>query len=198
MAYDLHDSNPNKNAEFFINDYDDNRCRIFKSPRKYVRSFSNDSEKWDDELLFIISLDNSSTYDYFEINFNSIIINTALPKLSGKSLTDTQNITLVPNQNFITRGNYVIYEFAIKRNIHYPSPFYGIFGFKANDNATYFDIDKTVLPSIRNNSFTVLELRFNSAYIRDEEERYQITGKLIKLYIYILNIIIINFNTIFY
>ncbi|GBB92468.1 hypothetical protein RclHR1_02010005 [Rhizophagus clarus] len=178
MTYDFHDA-PNDGL-FFINDYDDNRCMIFSTQNEYAGRTDFGSGDWDSELLFIITLDNSSIYDYFEINFDSIITESKFPKLFGETSEITENITLVTNQHFITRGKYVIYDFAIRRNIFYSSPFYGILGLKADNIATRIDIDETVLTSIQNNSFTVLELRFNSPYIRDEEERYQNTvGKLI-------------------
>ncbi|CAB4403768.1 unnamed protein product [Rhizophagus irregularis] len=128
MTYDLH-NNP-ENDEFFIKD---NRCRIFNSPQdNYVEQIDVGSSSLAKELLFIITLDNSSNYDYFEINFNSI--------------------------NTIT--TYQVYS--------------------ADNHVTFIEIDEMVLASMQNTSFTVLELRYKSPYIRDEEERYQITvGKLI-------------------
>jgi hypothetical protein len=194
MTYNLHNNNP-INTNYFIKDYSDNRCRIFNPLIDIMYGFSAESETWNFELLFIITLDNSSIYDYFEINFGSIITDTDYLKLSGKPSQITENITLNPNQHFIVREQYVICEFAIKRNIYYSSPFYGILGFKPDNSATSIEIDETVLASIQNTSFTVLELRFKSPFIRNEEERYQTTSKLIKL---ILNIYYINFNTIFF
>lgn len=175
MTYDLHNNNP-KNDEFFK----DNRCRIFNSPQdNYVEQTIIGSSSLDKELLFIITLDNSSNYDYFEINFNSINTITTIPSLFGKPFEDEGNLSFTSNQYFIVRGQYVIYEFAIKRKMYYSSPFYGVFGFKANNHGIFIEIDEKVLASMQNTSFTVLELRYKSPYIRDEEERYQITGKLI-------------------
>lgn len=177
MTYDLHKNSPK--YEFFTKDYNDNRCEIFNARNESVGRLEIDSRDLDEELLFVITLDNSSNYDYFEINFNSIIVETVLPQLSGEPFRDAKNLTLSHNQHFIVRGQYVIYEFAIIRHIYYSSPFYGIFGFKANNNVILIDIDETVLASIQNTAFTVLELRYRSSYIRDEEEIYQNTGKLI-------------------
>ncbi|CAB4402795.1 unnamed protein product [Rhizophagus irregularis] len=176
MTYDLH-NNP-ENDEFFIKD---NRCRIFNSPQdNYVEQIDVGSSSLAKELLFIITLDNSSNYDYFEINFNSINTITTLPSLFGKPFENKGKLSFISNQYFIVRGQYVIYEFAIKRQMYYSSPFYGIFGFKADNHVTFIEIDEMVLASMQNTSFTVLELRYKSPYIRDEEERYQITvGKLI-------------------
>ncbi|CAG8532780.1 7273_t:CDS:2 [Rhizophagus irregularis] len=174
MTYDLH-NNP-ENDKFFDKD---NRCRIFNSQIS-VGGITVSSRYLHGGLLFIITLDNSSNYDYFEINFNSINTTTTLPSLFGKPFEDEGNLSFIPNQHFIVRGQYVIYEFAIKRQMYYSSPFYGIFGFKANEEATHIEINEETLASMQNTSFTVLELRYKSSYIRDEEERYQITvGKLI-------------------
>jgi hypothetical protein len=183
MTYVLFNNNT-KNDEFFNNDYNDNHCMIF-NPTNDTFAGNIDLDL-NNELLFIITLDNSSIYDYFEINFNSIITYTKLPILSGGTLENIENITLTSNQHFIVRGQYVIYEFAIKRNSYYSSPFNGILGFKPDNSVTRIEIDETVLASIKNNSFTVLDLRFKSSYIRDEEERYQNTGKLITINLYII------------
>ncbi|RGB29528.1 hypothetical protein C1646_713339, partial [Rhizophagus diaphanus] len=78
MTYDLH-NNP-ENDEFF---YKDNRCMIFNS-QITVGSKIVSSRYLHGGFLFIITLDNSSKYDYFEINFNSINTVTTLPSLFGK------------------------------------------------------------------------------------------------------------------
>src|SRR5581483_7526685 len=121
-----------------------------------------------------------SIYDYFEIIFNSVNIHTKTPSLSDKnSGFVNETLSLDSNQYYITRGQYIRFEYLIKKNIYYSSVFDGIFGFKADKTATNIEIEEYVLNSIRN--FTVLDLNFKSNFIRDEEERYQITGILITI-----------------
>jgi hypothetical protein len=158
-------------------------------------------KSWANELLFIITLDNSSIYDYFEINFDSIIINTkgiTIPFMSTNkdNVDNVRNVTLSSNQYFIARGQYIIYEFMIKTKIlYYASTFSGLLGFKADNNSTNIEIEEKVLASIPNASYTVLELRFNpDEYLIYQEDKYQTTGNIKIKYIYIF---LINLKPIF-
>ncbi|GBC03843.1 hypothetical protein RclHR1_05360003 [Rhizophagus clarus] len=173
-----------KNSDFFIRDYDNNRCRIFTPP--FINSeFANivnivDSpNKFNNELLFVITLDNSSMYSYFEINFESINISTASSTMLSFS-KNVKNESLNPNQYFITRGQYFIYEFNIKSISHYSLASYGILGFKADDNSMNIEIVEKLLAPTPDTSYTVLELRFNSDYyLLHQEVKYQTVNKFV-------------------
>uniref|UniRef100_U9TFR7 Uncharacterized protein n=1 Tax=Rhizophagus irregularis (strain DAOM 181602 / DAOM 197198 / MUCL 43194) TaxID=747089 RepID=U9TFR7_RHIID len=163
--YELHNNySIPTNANFFIRDHDNNRCRIFIPPSindEFSRIVEFKPFFVANELLFIITLDNSSIYSYFEINFESITINkrnlTIQSALSNrnpnKDLKDV-NTTLIPNQYFITRGRYVIYELILKERISYSSYFSGYLGFKASNISTFLEIEEKELASTPNASYT--------------------------------------------
>lgn len=194
QSYELYsnDSIPN-NADFFIRNYENNHCRRFIPPpisdefAGFVDIFVPQGKvqkprSWANELLFIITLDNSSIYNFFEINFDSIIIDTkstSIPFISiYNNFENAKNVSLFSNQHFIARGQYIIYEFIIKTTIRYTSPSYGIFGFKADYNFTKIEIEEKVLAPTPNASYTVLELRFKpDLYFIYQEEEYQ-TGNI--------------------
>ncbi len=88
------------------------------------------------------------------------------------------NATLLPNRYFITRGQYIIYEFVIKTKIVYSSSFTGLLGFKADYNATTIEIEEKVLAPMPNTSYTVLELRWQPDYLIYEEQKYQNTSNI--------------------
>ncbi|CAG8562351.1 uncharacterized protein OCT59_002495 [Rhizophagus irregularis] len=184
--YELHNNySIPTNANFFIRDHDNNRCRIFIPPSindEFSRIVEFKPFFVANELLFIITLDNSSIYSYFEINFESITINkrnlTIQSALSNrnpnKDLKDV-NTTLIPNQYFITRGRYVIYELILKERISYSSYFSGYLGFKASNISTFLEIEEKELASTPNASYTALELRFQYNFIIREQQKFQIT-----------------------
>ncbi|GBC03849.1 hypothetical protein RclHR1_05360009 [Rhizophagus clarus] len=159
--YELyHNDSIPKHDNFFIYDHYDNRCGIFNNPPSIdVESASfivlDDESELDNELLFIIALDNSSIYNYFEINFESVIINTTSLTIQS-TLTnsepnqDPKNEALSPNQYFITRGQYVIYEFLIKNKVSYSSYLSG-----ADNNETFIEIQEKEPAPIPNASYTV-------------------------------------------
>lgn len=191
--YELHNNySIPTNANFFIRDHDNNRCRIFIPPSindefSRIVEFTSDHQPFfvANELLFIITLDNSSIYSYFEINFESITINkrnltiqSALANRNpNKDLKDV-NTTLIPNQYFITRGRYVIYELILKERISYSSYFSGYLGFKASNISTFLEIEEKELASTPNASYTALELRFQYNFIIREQQKFQITGNI--------------------
>ncbi|GES74956.1 hypothetical protein GLOIN_2v1841879 [Rhizophagus clarus] len=186
QSYELYsnDSIP-KNSDFFIRDHDNNRCRIFTPPLinsefvNFVNIIGSPYYFNNNELLFIITLDNSSMYDFFEINFESFNISTeSLSIIGGYSKTDVRNVILTTNQHFIVRGQYIIYESVIKTTSH-TSPSFGMLGFKANNNSTDIEIEEKVLGLTPNASYTVLELRFKPDNLIYQEYKYQTVNKVV-------------------
>jgi hypothetical protein len=114
-------------------------------------------------------------------------------------IDDIKNIALTPNQYFIARGQYIIYEFTIKttsRNL----PSSGILGFKKEDSLSDIGIEEKVIDLIPNASYTVLEIRTKPENLIYQEYKYQ-TGniKIIISYIYILYIYLYIFiNLLFF
>lgn len=151
----------NGSTNFFIRDNDNNRCRIFNPPSindefaGFVElTLDYKKSRKANELLFIISLDNSSFYNYFEINFESIIINTtsltvpsALVNRDPNKDLKNVNTTLISNKYFITR-QYVIYKLILIERIYYSSHFFGLLGLKANNTMTFLEIENKLISNI--------------------------------------------------
>jgi len=147
---------------------------------EYVGSLENG---WNNGLLFIITLNNLTIYDHFEINFESVVKLKLSPVLNSES-ENSDKTRIVSNQHFIAGGQYVLYKIKIKERKYYSSYISGMLGFKADKNKTIIEIEETVLFPIPNASYTVLELTFKSALLNYEEEKYETTGN-IKLKIHI-------------
>lgn len=140
-------------------------------------TLDNDSNDWNNELLFIITFNNLTIYDHFEIYFESVVKFKLSPVLNSKS-ENFGNAKIASNQYFLTGGQFVAYEFSIKERKSYSSYFSGMLGFKADKNETIIEIEETVLFPIPNASYTVLELTFSNDFITYEEEKYETTGNI--------------------
>ncbi|CAB4421577.1 unnamed protein product [Rhizophagus irregularis] len=139
----------------------DSNCRKLTPPNKEASTLRSPFA-----FLFIITLNDSSVYNYFEIEFKSINISSSKDHNSAK--------TLRPNQYYITRGQYVIYEFLIKEKTSYSSHLIGWLGLKANIDATFLEIEEKELALPPNVSYTVLELKPKYDFIIHEQQKFQI------------------------
>ncbi|CAB4418913.1 unnamed protein product, partial [Rhizophagus irregularis] len=155
-----------KNTYFFN---DTIRCRNFipsdtndSNNVKYVYAQKNESLA--NELLFIITSDNLSIYDFFEINFGPVFITFN---------NNTENRKIFFNQFFITPGQYVIYLFDIRIRKYYSSSLPGFLGFGTDEDEIIIDIQEKVLGQVPNASnTTVFQLRPYSDYIIYDEVKY--------------------------
>ncbi|GBC11238.1 uncharacterized protein OCT59_025620 [Rhizophagus irregularis] len=149
-----------KSSEFFVNDDLDNRCMKFTPNDEYYRTINYFNGKRQlkifNTLLFIITVDNSSIYDYFEINFQSFKKNDTEMKLN-------------PNPYFITPGKYNIYNIYYKNTNRYSSQLSGFLGFDADKNYMSIVISHGVLAQIPNTFNTVLEISFDYNFIIKED-----------------------------
>ncbi|GES74948.1 hypothetical protein GLOIN_2v1841879 [Rhizophagus clarus] len=181
QSYELYSNGPiPQNSDFFIRDYDNNFCRIFTPPfinGEFANSVIYSPHNLENELLFIITLNNSSMYNFFEINFESFNTSTESSTMYY-SENDVRNVTLTSNQHFITRGQYIIYEFIIKTS-SYTSPSSGMLGLKDENSSTDIEIEEKVLDLTPNASYTVLELRFRPDNLIYQEYKYQTVSKLV-------------------
>jgi hypothetical protein len=165
MSNDLYNNNSiPKSTEFFINDDDDNRCVRFTPNREYFDPPMNvygENEQTvvtvlDKKLLFVIDLDNSSIYDYFEISFESF-------------MNDNNEVGLRPNQYFITLGRYHVYEFYYKSTKYYSSYLSGFLGLDTvNDDNIGIVIEEKVLAQTPNAFNTALELSYKHRFVVDD------------------------------
>ncbi|CAB4439322.1 unnamed protein product [Rhizophagus irregularis] len=141
MSNYLYNSSIPKSPEFFINDDHDNRCMKF-TPNEYYSPIN----AYDDnrtlrslysELLFIITVDNSSIYDYFEINFESF----------------KKNVTIKRTEE----TEYLLQKYEI-----YSSYLSGFLGFDVDKDDMSIIISQDVLAQTSN---TMLEISFYYDFI---------------------------------
>ncbi|PKY62383.1 hypothetical protein RhiirA4_488773, partial [Rhizophagus irregularis] len=152
-----------RSTEFFTNDDDDNRCMKFTPKNEYIDQIDAYDDKWtlnpfNKRLLFVIDLDNSSIYDYFEISFETFT----------KVRKTNKEVELLSNQYFITPGRYHVYEFYFKNTKYYSSYFLGFFGSDADINETEIVIGEKILAQTPN-AFTALELSHKYNFVVDDD-----------------------------
>ncbi|EXX58541.1 hypothetical protein RirG_196990 [Rhizophagus irregularis DAOM 197198w] len=126
-------------------------------------------------LLFVITLDNFSIYDYFEIGFESFYtatnfdFNEAKVELSPKK---QMKLKLGFSKHFLTPGRYYNYTFNYKNTKYYSKPIFGLFGFDADDDDMNIVIEDNVLaqiPNTFNTVNTVLELSHYYDFIVNDD-----------------------------
>jgi hypothetical protein len=178
MTSNLYNNNSiPKSTDFFKNDNDDNRCMKFNLTKNeyYDYIYSNNNLALYNGLLFVITLDNSSIYDYFEINFESFAIKTKVTKaFSGRDVTNEVN--LLSNQYVITPGLYHKYYLHYTSSKYYSSSLSGFLGFDADKDDIDIEISTDVLAQIPNAFTTVLELTFNKNHIVKDDITYKNDG----------------------
>jgi hypothetical protein len=157
-----------KSSEFFINDDDNNRCMKFTSNDEYFSSTIGYDDKRTlalfNKLLFIITVDNSSIYDYFEINFESF----TKTFIDTRDNIDITKEKLLPKLYFITLGRYNIFTIYYKNKKHYSSYLSGFLGFDVDKDDMSIIIEHGVLAQIPNTFNTVLEIAFSDRDIVEE------------------------------
>lgn len=169
-SYLYNNSSISKSSEFFINDDDDNRCMKFNSNDEYfipIIAF-DDKQKlkiFDKNLLSIITVDNSSIYDYFEINFESFTIKTKVMNPFINSRDNITEVKLLSNKYFITPGRYNKYTIYYENKKHYSSHLSGLLGFDVDEDGMDIIIEHNVLAQIPNTFHTVLEISFKYRFI---------------------------------
>lgn len=145
-----------------INGSDDNHCMEFIPENDYIKN--TDKHRFKTALLFIITLDNSSNYNYFEIIFESFNITTKVTK----SFNDVQNINEVKlshNQYFITPGRFHMYTFHFASAKYYSTSLSGLLGFDADKDEMDIVIEDMLLAQLPNTFNTVLELTYKYDFI---------------------------------
>ncbi|CAB4388710.1 unnamed protein product [Rhizophagus irregularis] len=133
------------------------RCMKFIPQNEFVRHPYYERHP----LLFVITLDNSSIYDYFEIGFESFYIATLFDIIGAE-------MELGFNKHFLTPGRYYEYTFNYKNTKYYSTSLSGLFGFDADDGDMNIVIEDNVLaqiPNTFNTVNTVLELSHNYNFI---------------------------------
>ncbi|CAB4388708.1 unnamed protein product [Rhizophagus irregularis] len=129
-----------------INAYDDKRI---------LKSFNK-------KLLFVIDLDSSTNYDYFEISFESF---TKVSKTKNKTYLNS-------NQYFITPGRYYTYEFYIKNTKYYSTALSGFLGLNTDKDGMDIVIEEKILAQTPN-AFTALELSARYNFIVDDDMKFK-------------------------
>ncbi|CAB5198548.1 unnamed protein product [Rhizophagus irregularis] len=128
-----------------INGSDDNRCMEFAFRNDYIK---NPKGHHKNALLFIITLDNSSIYNYFEIIFESFYITTKVTK----SLSDDE-------QDIMSEINAKYYSTSLS----------GLLGFDADQDEMDIVIEDNILTQLPNTFNTVLELTYKYDFIVNDD-----------------------------
>ncbi|PKY53975.1 hypothetical protein RhiirA4_472491 [Rhizophagus irregularis] len=153
MINDLYNNNSiPRSTEFFTNVT--NSCMKFTPDNEHV------NHKFNKKLLFVLDLDNSTIYDYFEISFKSFTKITMY--------NDIIEMKLILNQYFITPGQYHVYDFYYKSMKYYSSYLTGFLGFDAGSDRMDIVIKEKILAQIPN-AFTVLELSQKYKFVVDDD-----------------------------
>uniref|UniRef100_U9SL65 Uncharacterized protein n=1 Tax=Rhizophagus irregularis (strain DAOM 181602 / DAOM 197198 / MUCL 43194) TaxID=747089 RepID=U9SL65_RHIID len=153
MINDLYNNNSiPRSTEFFTN--------VTNSCMKFTPDNENVNHKFNKKLLFVLDLDNSTIYDYFEISFKSFTKITMY--------NDIIEMKLILNQYFITPGQYHVYDFYYKSMKYYSSYLTGFLGFDAGRDRMDIVIKEKILAQIPN-AFTVLELSQKYKFVVDDD-----------------------------
>ncbi|CAB4439330.1 unnamed protein product [Rhizophagus irregularis] len=164
MLNDLYDNSIiSKSTEFFTNVTNDNRCMKFTPNNEYFDPINAYDDKrtlniFYKKLLFVIDLDNSTIYDYFEISFESF---TKVRETNNK-------VYLNSNQYFITPGRYHLYDFYYKSTKYYSSDLTGFLGFDTDKDGMDIVTEEKILAQTPN-AFTALELSHRYNFIVDDD-----------------------------
>ncbi|CAB4426437.1 unnamed protein product [Rhizophagus irregularis] len=160
-----------------INGSDDNRCMEFAFRNDYIK---NPKRHHKNALLFIITLDNSSIYNYFEIIFESFYITTKVTKSLSDDEQDINEVKLSQNQYFITPGRFHMCTFYFKSAKYYSTSLSGLLGFDADQDEMDIVIEDNILTQLPNTFNTVLELKYKYDFIvNDDVETFE--NNIIKL-----------------
>ncbi|GBB99044.1 hypothetical protein RclHR1_00340035 [Rhizophagus clarus] len=116
------------------------------------------------DLIFIITYNNTSNYNYFEINF-----------------TYNGYTPIFPNQYFIATGRCYVYEFYYKKRKSYSLSLLGFLGFDTDQVDMIIEIENQEFAQLPNNSITVLRLEPSNKYDTITSEVVKYDNNVIKL-----------------